>query len=113
MSTQSADVTQAPQAVESAVSVKTYVNVGIVLAALTALEVACIYIPALSGVLPLILIGVGIIKFILVAMYFMHLKFDAKVYTIFFIIGAIMAIGIFIGLLGMNPPPGHELITPS
>lgn len=80
-----------------------YWKVGGVLALLTALEVGCVYVEALKGHLALILVVIGIIKFALVAMYFMHLKGDAPVYTGFFLAGIIIAVASFLGVLAMNP----------
>lgn len=74
------------------VSTATYLKVGVVLAVLTALEVAVVYIESLKEYLAFLLLLIGVIKFILVAMYFMHLKFDAPVYSRFFMIGLGLAL---------------------
>lgn len=60
---------------------RTYVAVAAVLAVLTALEVMVFYIPALKPVLVPILLVLMVAKFALVALFFMHLKFDDLVYS--------------------------------
>jgi cytochrome c oxidase subunit IV len=68
-------------------SAKEYVRIAVLLFVLTALEVAASY----TGVRPAILIptlwGLAIVKFALVVMWFMHLKFDDRRYARFFVMG--------------------------
>jgi cytochrome c oxidase subunit IV len=56
-----------------------YVNIAIMLAILTALEVSTYFIDFGRIAIPLLII-LMIVKFIMVASFFMHLKFDAKVF---------------------------------
>ena len=72
-----------------------YVNVAIILAIVTALEVAIYYVPALEGLLVPLLLFFAVIKFVMVGAYFMHLKFDSKTFRRFFITGIVLAILIF------------------
>jgi cytochrome c oxidase subunit IV len=72
-----------------------YVWIAIILAIVTALEVAIYYVPALEGVLVPSLIGFALIKFIMVALYFMHLKFDSRLFRRFFVTGIVLALIIF------------------
>jgi cytochrome c oxidase subunit 4 len=76
-------------------SPRRYVTIAVILAIVTALEVAVYYIPAIESVLVPILLAMAIVKFIMVAMYFMHLKFDSRVFRRFFLIGIVLAITIF------------------
>ncbi len=46
------------------------------LLALTILEIAVIYVPMARLIIVILLIGLALSKAILVAMYFMHLKFE-------------------------------------
>jgi cytochrome c oxidase subunit 4 len=66
-----------------------------VLALITAVEVVVYYLdlPALAMVV--ILIGLASVKFSLVAAYFMHLKFDARLLRRVFITGIVLACGVF------------------
>ena len=72
-----------------------YVTIAIFLAIVTAIEVGIYYIPALFDVIVPLLLAFALIKFIFVAMYFMHLKFDSKVFRRFFLIGIVLALVIF------------------
>ncbi|MDQ4024654.1 MAG: cytochrome C oxidase subunit IV family protein [Actinomycetota bacterium] len=72
-----------------------YVTVAIILAIVTALEVGVYYIEAIEGILVPILLAMAVVKFIMVALYFMHLKFDSRVFRRFFLIGIVLALVIF------------------
>ena len=72
-----------------------YVKVAVFLAIVTALEVAVVYISALEEVMIPILGAMMLVKFIAVAGYFMHLKFDSKIFRRFFVLGIILAIAIY------------------
>lgn len=56
-----------------------YIAVFIWLAALTVIEVAVVYLPINKLVIATALIGLAVSKAALVAIYFMHLKFEKKV----------------------------------
>tara|TARA_B110000263_G_scaffold23076_1_gene17926 strand:- start:2416 stop:2712 length:297 start_codon:yes stop_codon:yes gene_type:complete len=76
-----------------------YVVIAIILSIVTALEVAVVYIEVLSPVLlPLLgILSVG--KFIVVVGYYMHLKFDNKLFTLLFATGLILAVYILTALM--------------
>ena len=79
-------------------SPRKYVWVAIILAIVTAIEVAIYYIPAIAdrpGFLITSLLFFALIKFVMVAGYFMHLKFDSPVFRRFFVTGLILALTIF------------------
>src|SRR5690625_2304039 len=83
-------------------SVATYVVIALILAVITYVEFAIVEydIAWLSrGAVMFWLFFLSIIKFLLVIMFFMHLKGDDKTYTGFFSAGMIMALGTFIGLI--------------
>ncbi len=82
-------------------TVGTYVLIGLILTVITAVEVAVFYIPALAGVLVPTLLILSAAKFVLVVMFYMHLKYDHPVFrqvffgplilgTVFVIIGLIV-----------------------
>ena len=76
-------------------TVRTYINVAIVLAIITAVEVATLYIPGIPGpVLVLSLLAMSAIKFFLVVGFFMHLKYDHPVMRALFVGPLIIAIAI-------------------
>ncbi len=72
-----------------------YLKVAVILAIATAAEVAVIYVAAWEQFWRQILGILMVVKFSMVAMYFMHLKFDSKVFRRFFILGIILAIAIY------------------
>lgn len=80
---------------------KTYVAVAGVLAVITAVEVAVFYIEALSPVLVPILLVLSATKFVLVVGFFMHLKFDSKLFTTVFVGPLIVAIGLMLAMLAL------------
>ena len=68
-----------------------YFLVFIILAAFTIIETMASYLQQEAFKLP-ILITLSVIKVLLVLLYFMHLKFDSKVFSYLFIAGCILAI---------------------
>lgn len=60
---------------------QTYLLVAVVLAIMTAAEVAVFYIEVLQPVLVPILLALSAGKFALVVMFYMHLKFDSRIFT--------------------------------
>lgn len=72
-----------------------YVKVAVFLAIVTALEVAVVYIGSLENLIIPILGVMMVVKFVAVAGYFMHLKFDSRVFRRFFVLGIVLAIAIF------------------
>lgn len=79
-------------------SLNAYVRIAIVLAIITAVEVAIYYIPAFESVLVPMLVALSAIKFVMVVGYFMHLKFDDKLLTFTFGAALIASLVVFIGL---------------
>ncbi len=62
----------------------TYVVIGVVLTVITAAEVAIFYLePAIGsrGLVIGLLMVLSTVKFVLVVMFYMHLKFDSRVFT--------------------------------
>ena len=64
---------------------RTYLKIAVILTAITAIEVAIYYIPALRGILVPTLLIFSAIKFGIVVGYYMHLKFDAVIYSRLFL----------------------------
>ncbi len=71
-----------------------YVFIAIVLAIVTAIEVAIYYIEAVGDLLVPFLIMFSFIKFVLVALYFMHLRFDSRLFRRFFVIGLVLVFAV-------------------
>lgn len=76
-----------------------YVQVGVILGVLTALEVAVYYINALQGALLGILLVFSAAKFALVALWFMHLRFDNRLFSILFTGGLMLVAALFFVVL--------------
>ena len=97
-----AEPTQSPQhgATEHAhPGAKEYLGIAIVLTVITAIEVAIFYIPSLKALLVPILLSLSAIKFAIVAMWYMHLKFDAKLFSWLFVTPMALAAFVIIMLL--------------
>ena len=78
---------------------KTYVIIGVILTVITAVEVAIFYIPALKPALAPILLTLSALKFALVVMFYMHLKFDNKLFTGIFVFPAMLGTLVIGGMI--------------
>jgi cytochrome c oxidase subunit 4 len=77
-----------------------YVVVALVLAVLTAIEVALFYMDFVpQTVVVASLIVLMTLKFALVALWFMHLRFDSRIFRRLFITGIVLAISVFLIVL--------------
>ncbi|HEX7090918.1 MAG TPA: cytochrome C oxidase subunit IV family protein [Longimicrobiales bacterium] len=77
---------------------KTYALVAAVLTIITAAEVAVFYIPALEAALVPILLTLSASKFMLVAMFYMHLRFDSRIFSGVFLAPLSLAVVVVVGL---------------
>jgi cytochrome c oxidase subunit IV len=77
---------------------KQYIVIALILAAITAAEVSISYIDIGPVFLPALLIMMAV-KFFVVVSYFMHLKFDNRIFSILFYMGLFLAVGVYIGAL--------------
>lgn len=75
-----------------------YVNVALILAALTALETSTYWIDFGPFFMPALLIMMAI-KFVMVVSLFMHLKFDNKIFSWLFYTGLILAVLVYCAFL--------------
>lgn len=76
-------------------SPRKYVFIAIVLSIITAVEIAASYIEMPDGVLVAALLVMALVKFILVASWFMHLKFDHPLFRRLFVTGIVTALLVF------------------
>ena len=79
-------------------SPKQYVWVAIILAIVTAAEVAIYYIGYFEEntvALIAFLLAFAALKFVMVAAWFMHLRFDSRVFRRFFVTGIVLGLIIF------------------
>ena len=75
-----------------------YIVIALILAAITAAEVSISYIDVGPVFLPALLIMMAV-KFFIVVSYFMHLKFDNKIFSYMFYLGLGLAVFVYIGAL--------------
>jgi cytochrome c oxidase subunit IV len=91
---------------------RTYLIIGAFLLLLTVMEVVVFYIPALKGVLVPVLILLAIAKFALVAMFYMHLRFDHRWFSYMFVGPLIIAVIIVVSLLWLFGHIGSTGVRP-
>ena len=73
-----------------------YVKVAVILAVVTAFEVALFYVPDLDARLVSgLLLFLMVIKFALVGLWFMHLRFDSPLFRRLFVTGIILAMAVY------------------
>ncbi len=80
-------------------TVATYVKIAIVLSVVTALEVGVIYVRALSPIIVPLLLGMSAAKFALVALFFMHLRYDSRALATVFFGPLVLAVGFGVALM--------------
>ncbi|MDP9242912.1 MAG: cytochrome C oxidase subunit IV family protein [Actinomycetota bacterium] len=72
-----------------------YVRIALILGAITGAEVGVWYMDSLRSILIPLLFTLAAIKFTLVVMWFMHLKFDNRLYARFFLSGILFALSVY------------------
>jgi cytochrome c oxidase subunit IV len=75
-------------------SPRDYVRIAIILGILTALEVSTYFVEFGPIAIPLLIV-LMLIKFVLVAGFFMHLRFDTKLYGRMLYGGLLLAVGLY------------------
>ena len=76
-----------------------YIQIAVILTLITAFEVAIYYVEAISKeAFIAIFLGMSVVKFIIVAMFYMHLKFDSRLLTWLFVAGLVLATFILVTL---------------
>lgn len=94
-------------------SAATYVQIALILAVLTALEVTAFYLP--DGMRPpgwmlvVVLVLLSAVKFALVASYFMHLRYDHRIYASCFAAGLVVATGTILALVSLFREPSNVM----
>ena len=79
----------------------TYFKVAMILSAITAAEVAIFYVEDLGkGIIPILAI-MSLMKFALVSMFYMHLKYEARLFTGLFVMGLVLAFIVSLALLSL------------
>lgn len=78
-----------------------YVMVAIILSVITLVEVGAFYLSIPRALFFVILMALSAMKFVLVVLFYMHLKFDDRLYSTLFIGGMVLAIAIMVALLAL------------
>ncbi len=81
--------------------VRTYLVIAAVLAVITAVEVSVFYMTQLARFLVPILIVLSAAKFSLVVMFYMHLRFDSRIFTGLFTGALAIAVSIVLVLFAL------------
>ena len=76
-----------------------YVEIAMLLAVITGLELVTVYLPFMKWLLVTVLVVLSTVKFMFVIFYFMHLRWDRVFCTILFFIGLVLAAGTMWALL--------------
>ena len=77
----------------------TYFKVAMTLSVITAIEVAIFYVEDLGkGIIPILAV-LSIAKFAMVAMFYMHLKYDSRLFSSFFVAGLVLAVLVVFAVL--------------
>jgi cytochrome c oxidase subunit 4 len=76
-----------------------YIWIAVFLAVLTALEIAATEIGYDGPLLIPVLIGLMVVKFFVVVSFFMHLRFDSRLFSLMFYIGLTFAVVLYTAVL--------------
>ena len=76
-----------------------YIQLAVILAVITGLEVYASYADWLGPAFIPSLIIMMVVKFVAVVLFFMHLKFDNKIFSWLFYSGLLLAIGVYVAFL--------------
>lgn len=80
---------------------RTYVTVAMMLSLITAVEVGVFYIESLGkGIIP-VLVLLSTVKFGMVVMFYMHLKYDHRIFSGLFLSGLALAFIVGLALLAL------------
>jgi cytochrome c oxidase subunit 4 len=83
-------------------TVGTYIRVALVLTGVTALEVGVIYVRQLAPIIVPLLLAMSAAKFALVALFFMHLRYDSRLLAFLFVGPLILAAGLAVVLMTLT-----------
>lgn len=79
----------------------TYAKVASALGIITAVEVGIFYIDALKdAVIPMFFV-LSVVKFALVVMFYMHLRYDSRLFSGFFVGALLLAASVILGLIAL------------
>jgi cytochrome c oxidase subunit 4 len=73
----------------------------VILTAVTAIEVAATYVQRLTPILIPTLLVLSLAKFLLVVLFFMHLRYDSRVLTALFVGPMVIAVATVLALIAL------------
>ncbi|MEN8662643.1 MAG: cytochrome C oxidase subunit IV family protein [Lentimonas sp.] len=76
-----------------------FVNLALVLAAITGIELVLVYLPFKTAFIFTVLVSLSLFKFVAVIAWFMHLIYDKLLLTLAFGTGLVIAAGTYTALL--------------
>ena len=88
-----------------------YVQIAMLLAVITGLELVTVYLPFMKWILVTALVILSTVKFMFVIFYFMHLRWDKAFCTILFFIGLVLAGGTMWALLKLFGAEASKPLT--
>jgi cytochrome c oxidase subunit 4 len=88
-----------------------FVQVAMLLAVITGLELVTVYLPFMKWLLVTVLVVLSTVKFMFVIFYFMHLRWDKVFCTILFFIGLVLAGGTMWALLKLFGADASKPLT--
>lgn len=86
-----------------------FVNLALILAAVTGIELVLVYLPFPTTIIFTVLISLSLFKFIGVVAWFMHLIYDKLILTMAFGTGMVIAFGTYTALLFLL---GGDMVAP-
>jgi cytochrome c oxidase subunit 4 len=72
-----------------------YIQIGVILAVLTAIEVSLFFLDIPVVISTPVLLALTALKFLLVVFWFMHLRFDTPLFRRLFFAGLVLAFAVF------------------
>lgn len=88
-----------------------FVQLAMLLAVITGLELVTVYLPFMKWILVGALVVLSTVKFMFVIFYFMHLRWDKAFCTILFFIGLVLAGGTMWALLKLFGSEASKPLT--
>ena len=88
-----------------------YIQIAMILAVITGVEVVLVYTPIVKWVVVTALVILSAVKFMFVIFFFMHLRWDKVFCTILFFIGLILAGGTMWALLHLFGAEASKPLT--
>jgi cytochrome c oxidase subunit 4 len=78
-----------------------YIQIGVILAVLTAIEVALYFFDVSTFISTPVLLALTTMKFLLVVFWFMHLRFDTPLFRRLFFTGVALAFAVFTAVIAI------------